>query len=142
MSDNPYQASTTSTDMPEVSIDVPEEVEKRITRAWVAGAISGSLTLVLTLLAVSGTAQLGGLNAWSFLDVTLIFGLTFGIYKKSRTCAVLMFIYYVGSKILQFVEYGSAGTGMGFGIIFAIFFGMGVAGTFQYHAIKKEAMNR
>lgn len=139
MSDNPYQASTTAIDMPETSFDVPEDVEKRITRAWVAGAISGSFTLLFTVLAVSGASQLGGMNVWSFLDVVLIFGLTFGIYKKSRTCAVLMFLYYAGSKALLFMENGAAGTGLGLGIIFIIFFGMGIAGTFQYHALKRAA---
>ena len=79
-----------------------------------------------------------GLDAWSLIDVVLIFGLTFGIYRKSRTCAVIMLIYYAGMKIMQVVTMHAIG-GLIWGIIFSYLFAMGAVGTFQYRKIKREA---
>ena len=34
-------------------------------------------------------------NPGSLFDAILIFGMTFGIYKKSRICAILIFIDFI-----------------------------------------------
>ena len=141
MNDNPYQASDTILETPELHIDIPEKVTKRILHAAVAGCISGALTLIVTLISMSGTPLMSGVGAWSLIDVVVIFGLSFGIYKKSRTCAVLMFVYFVGSKALMIVQGQNAMSGMGLGLVFAIMFGLGVSATFQYHSLMRAAKN-
>ena len=126
---NPYTAPATTS---AVSIrDVPEEILKKIKHAWVAAVISGCITLVATLVAMSGTDILG-FSAWELIDVALIFGLAFGIYRKSRACAVIMFVYFIASKILIMMETGRA-TGIFMAIIFGYYFWQGIAGTFAYH---------
>lgn len=134
--DNPYAAPAASLDAVPV-FEVPAEVLKKIKSGWVAALISGGMTLVLTLLAMSGTA-LPGVSAWQLIDVAIILALAFGIYKKSRACAVTMFVYFVASKIILLVKTGQA-SGIVMGIIFAIFFWQGIAGTFAYHQLRKEA---
>jgi hypothetical protein len=67
------------------------KANKQIKNAWIAGTISGIVTLIVTFI-----LQIRGM----LIDVLLIFGLTWGIYKKSRICAVIMFIYFILSKIL------------------------------------------
>jgi hypothetical protein len=64
-----------------------EDAEKAIKNAWIAGIISG----VITLLAIF---FLAGIDLFNLIDVALIFGLAFGIYKKSRAAAVIMLIYF------------------------------------------------
>jgi serine/threonine-protein kinase len=132
-SGNPYTAPATTS---AVSIrDVPEEILKKIKHAWVAAVISGCITLVVTLVAMSGTDILG-FSAWELIDVALIFGLAFGIYKKSRACAVIMFVYFIASKILLMMQTGRP-TGVPLAIIFAYYFWQGIAGTFAYHKLDK-----
>lgn len=128
---NPYTApATTST----VSIrDVPEEILKKIKHAWVAAVVSGCITLVATLVAMSGTDILG-FSAWELIDVALIFGLAFGIYRKSRTCAVIMFVYFIASKILITMQTGRP-SGIPLALVFGYCFWQGIAGTFAYHRL-------
>ncbi len=138
MSSNPYEAPVANVDAVETALEVPEEVEKRIRNAVGAGVISGCITLLICLIAMWQGGPIMGLDAWSLIDVVLIFGLTFGIYRKSRTCAVIMLIYYAGMKIMQVVTMHAIG-GLIWGIIFSYLFAMGAVGTFQYRKIKREA---
>ena len=78
----------------------PEElIEKHIQRAWIAAVISASMTLLLVLLAIGGVQILAGLNAWGLLDVVILSGFAFGIYKRSRVCAILLLAYAVFNEI-------------------------------------------
>jgi serine/threonine-protein kinase len=113
---------------------IPKPIADKIKNAWIAGAISGTITLVVTLFAISGSSILG-FSAWELLDVALIFGLTFGIYKKSRTCAVLMLIYFLYAKITLIAQNGVASSGIVLALVFIYYFGQGVVGTFQYHKL-------
>jgi serine/threonine-protein kinase len=136
---NPYAPPKAAVGVPEAAPadSVPLEILKKIKHAWVAGLVSGAITLLVTLLAVSGFKVLG-FDAWEFLDVALILGLTYGIYRKSRVCALLMFLYFLASKILMFVQSGKP-NGIVMGIIFLYYFGQGVAGTFAYHKHVRRA---
>ncbi|HUJ19713.1 MAG TPA: hypothetical protein VL197_17125 [Nitrospirota bacterium] len=103
-----------------------------IKKAWMAGIISGVLTLIVTLAAMSGHSIMG-FTALNLVDAVLIFGLSFGIYKKSRTCAVIMLIYFIGSKIYLWKETGSL-AGFPLAALFGYYFYQGVTGTFDYHS--------
>ena len=100
--------------------------KKSIRNACIAGTISGVLTLLVTLISASGV-DIPGLDfdLWNLFDVLLIFGLTFGIYKKNRVCAVLMFVYFVGSKVLMWKESGSV-SGLSMAALFGYFFLQGI----------------
>jgi len=120
------------------------KTRQQIKNAWVAGLCSGGLTLALTLVAVSNpdALQRFGINAWNFVDVVLIFGLTFGIYLKNRVCAVLMLVYFVASKVFQLSSGAINPAGLVIAGLFAYCFFDGVRGTFTYHRLmnaQKEA---
>ena len=111
--------------------------EKAIKTAWSAGIISGVLTLIVTLVAMAGHDLLG-MSAWNLLDVAVIAGLTFGIYRKSRTCAVVMLVYFIGSKLLIWSETKSV-SGLPMALIFCWFFYQGMRGTFAWHGLNAGA---
>ena len=113
--------------------------KKQIRNACIAGTISGVLTLLVTLISASGV-DIPGLDfdLWNLFDVLLIFGLTFGIYNKNRVCAVLMLVYFVGSKVLMWKESGSV-SGLGMAALFGYFFLQGILGTFAYHRTHETA---
>lgn len=133
VSENPYTAPKSNVALPTLEPAVPAAILKKIKNAWVAGIVSGCITLAVTLLAIFGTSLLG-FSAWELFDVALIFGLTFGIFKKSRTCAVLMLTYFVCSKILMMVSGHMNGLPMA--VVFIYFYFQGVLGTFAYHKHK------
>ncbi|MFM7910222.1 MAG: hypothetical protein ACKPA9_35320 [Microcystis sp.] len=105
-----------------------KKANNQIKTAWITGTISGVMTLLGTLF----------LNIPDlFIDVVLTFGLSFGIYKKSRICAVIMFGYYIASRIFFWEILKGNPLGLIVSIAFIYFFWQGVQGTFAYHKITK-----
>jgi hypothetical protein len=134
MSENPenrYAPPEADVALPAVEPQVPKATLRKIRNAWIAGLISAGMTLLLVLLAVAGTS-IAGFTGWEIVDVALILGLTFGIYRKSRVCAVLMLVYFVVSKVLLILETGQA-SGIVLALVFFYYYAQGVAGTFAYH---------
>lgn len=110
---------------------VPDKIAKKIKYAWIAGLVSISITVILTLISMSGTDILG-LDAWAFVDVALMVAFTFGIYKKSRVSAILMLTLFAANKVIFWFEAGTD-SGLPFALVFLWIYTQGVIGTFQYH---------
>src|SRR4051812_6474798 len=74
----------------------------KIRSAAGAAVIVAGVTLFVVVLGLAGVTTFSslGLDIWALVDVVLVAGLAYGIYRKSRICAVVMFVYFVGSKIL------------------------------------------
>jgi serine/threonine-protein kinase len=135
--DNPYAPPKSNVDKAvDADLEVPREILKKIRQAVIAAAISCAITTIFTLIAIAGTSVLG-FTAWELVDVALIAGLAYGIHRKSRACAVLMFVYFVGAKIYMIMQ-GGKPTGMVVALIFLYYYALGVQGTFQYHAWVKQ----
>jgi serine/threonine-protein kinase len=98
--------------------------------------VSAGFTLVVTLVAMSGVKVLG-FSAWELSDVAFIGGMAYGIYRRSRICAVLMLLYFIASKIIISVTLGRP-SGLAMGLVFVYFFWQGVVGTFEYHKLEKH----
>jgi len=114
---------------------VPDAVLKKIRNAWIASLISSALTTVMILLKLSGLG-VGPFSAIDGIDVLFMLGMAFGISRKSRTCAVLMFCYFMLSKYLLIKATGQL-NGLLVGAVFLYFYAMGAVGTFEYHKLRK-----
>ncbi|MBC3880680.1 hypothetical protein H8K35_02835 [Undibacterium sp. LX40W] len=136
MQTNTYSPPVADVEIEPAKIEVPDIILKRIKNAWITGIVSGSITLIFTLIAMNGS-QILGFSIWNLSDVALIFGLTFGIYKKSRACAVAMLAYFLLSKIIVIAQTGSFNGGI-LAIVFIYYYVYGVIGTFAYHKHLKE----
>ncbi len=137
MKSTPYETPKANLVSPE-SIEVPNDILKKIKGGWIVALISGVMTIALIGIAM-GTGALGNLfDWWSSLDVVLIFALAFGIYKKSRTAATIMFVYFLLSKIWFIVETGKP-SGIVLSLVFLYFYLQAMIGTYQYHKFVKEA---
>jgi serine/threonine-protein kinase len=102
---------------------VSEAPDPRIKNAVAAGAICAVLTALASLL--MGPAML--------VDAALVAGLTFGVSRRSRACAVVLLVYYVAAKIYMLSQAG-APRGIFVSILFAWYFLQGVQATFAAHA--------
>ena len=110
------------------------KAEKHIKNAWIAGIISASATLLLAAVAsFSETYRFkSGLDTWSLFDVAIIAGLAFGIYKKSRFCALSLLVYFVLAKLAFAAQSGKFHHGIG-ALLFGYFYFQGTRAAFQIH---------
>ncbi len=109
-----------------------DKAKGAITSAWIAGAISGVITVIVSLKGAFG------FNQWNLIDAFIMFALAFGVYKKSRISAILLFIFWIGGRILMIVEEpGTIGGALVMAILFGFWFFQGIRGTFAYHRIVK-----
>ena len=136
MESNPYKAPTVKLDVEEYELESPPEIAKKIKGAWITGLVSAGMTLVFVGLAMMGKSMLG-VDAWALVDVALMAGLSYGVYRKSRTCAILLLALFALNKVLMYME-SSAVSGLLLTLLFFYFFIQGVVGTFQYHRWKRE----
>ncbi len=100
-----------------------------ITCGWIAAVIAGFFT---TLCVMTGCF---GLNKYNIVDMALLFGLAYGVYRRSRTCAVLLLAYDVASQAMLFRlgHQPSAVALVSAGVFFTAY-ALGVIGTFVAHA--------
>jgi hypothetical protein len=73
--------------------------EKHVTRAWMAATISAGLTLILGVLAAAGVIGLPGINGWILVDAGILAALAYGVWKRSRVCALLLLVYAITNEI-------------------------------------------
>jgi len=112
--------------------------EKAIKNGWIAACVSMGMTAIIMMISLSSTgvdlgpAIDGGLVL--LIDVALMAVLAFFMYRKSRTAATIMFVYFLASKALQFMAGDFRGIAMG--VIFLFFYGRAVWGTFTWHRLQ------
>jgi serine/threonine-protein kinase len=111
-------------------------IDKKIKRARIAAMISGIITLAgaTTLIYKQHEFHFSLFNMLSLVDTFIIFSLAYGIYKKSRLCAVLMFEYFLLSKLFNMSISSHINVGAVLvGSVFLYFLFQGITGTFAYH---------
>ncbi len=110
--------------------------QKMIRAAFWAAIVSGVLTAIISLIAAGGT-PIAGFSAWNLFDAIFIFGMAYGISKRSRTCAVLMLAYWIANLVIGFIENPGFSGSIPMSLLFAVFYTEGVIGTFTYHKLIK-----
>jgi len=78
------------------SLDLPR---KHVTRAWMAATISAGLTLVFSIAGALGIIALPGYDAWNLIDVVILAALAYGVWRRSRVCAVLLLLYGIANEV-------------------------------------------
>jgi hypothetical protein len=115
------------------------EAIKATKNGAIAACISGTLTLGIVLVAIFSNSN-GAIRLWNdpsnFFDIILIFGCAYGIYKKSRASAIILFVYFIISKIFIGIETGKL-SGIGLGLVFLYFYGKAIQGSFVFHKLEK-----
>ena len=134
-SENVYAAPQTDLTPPDIA--VPDDILKKIKTGWVVALISAALTLVLTGIAINGTSVMG-FTAWNGVDALIALALAFGIYKKSRVCAVIMLVYFMAAKLIMISQTGRF-DGIVMAVVFLVCYFQAVMGTFAYHRFIKDA---
>jgi serine/threonine-protein kinase len=135
-----YDFSTKTHKSPYFHQKLPPEIKqatsdkKHIKYAWIAAVVSGSLTLLFVLIAIGGSPLFPGFGAANLLDVALLYGFAFGVYRHSRVCAILLASYGVFNAFYMASQ-------TGFSIIQFVllyFYCRAVPATFTYHKLERS----
>ncbi len=117
------------------------EAEEQIGKAWKAGLAVSILSLLLSMV-LFFAGPFMGIPWWAVLiEALMVLGLTYGVRRNSRTCAILLFVLYIADKIPYWTGKG-AGGGIYMWIltfVIAYWFLMAIFGTFAWHKINKLA---
>ncbi len=118
-----------------------EKAQKLIRNAWIAGIVSGTGTIIMMLIGMASK----DIGYFTIVDVLLFYGLSFGIYKRSRACAIAMVVYFIFGKIDFIIRRLEDVMGSTHGMIFTsvaiaflYFYSQGVRGTFVYHKLTNK----
>ncbi len=105
-----------------------QDAEKAVKDAWIVSLVAIGATVLLTMIYASG-AGIGYVDWWNWLDLIILAGLAYGIWRKSGWSAIIMAFYFLGSRIVLWVN-ESAFIGAPIALIFAYFFWRGARGAF------------
>lgn len=112
-----------------------KQAKAKITRCVIAGLISCAMTLVLNFMLL----DYGAMDLWAYVDIFIALALTFGIYRKSRVCAISLFCFFLLSKVVIFMVIPEeAVRSLMMSIIFLVAYWQGIQGTFAYHKLMKK----
>lgn len=120
---------------------VPSEIDKAISNikiAWIAGVVMGGWGLIASLSSLSkDDATYSGIFVIMIgVFWFVVLGLSYGIYKKSRTCSITMLVLFVIS-CLGNAKQGNVVTAL-LAVIMCYPLYKGLNGTFAYHKLVNE----
>ncbi|WP_027624797.1 hypothetical protein [Clostridium lundense] len=115
-----------------------EKALKCIKSAWRL-AIACSLIKLIAIIAITRISNFGFLELilYTLIFIILDLGLAFGVYKKSRICAVILFVYFTLSQLHMLSNGMNNIVGLILSLAFATCFFQGIRGTIYYHKNKK-----
>jgi len=112
-------------------------------RATRHGAIAGFLSATVTFVTLTASpfvprsSKLASFNdPWTIFDVALAAGLAYGVLRKSRTAALLLFTYFVAAKIYM-AGLLTRPAALGMTLVLLYFFGRAIRGSFAYHRLRR-----
>jgi hypothetical protein len=106
--------------------------ERMVACGWSAAIIAGLFMLVLALTA---GLRLAWLNA---VVAVALFALAYGIYRRSRVCAVIVFInHLLGIASLLRLPQSIPPVEVAAALVLGVLYLLGIVGTFSHHARRR-----
>ncbi|MEL7023950.1 MAG: hypothetical protein AAGL69_09410 [Pseudomonadota bacterium] len=105
----------------------------------IAACVSAGISSVVAGIAILTDAggELAVFNDPLYVvDVVFLLLLAFGMYRKSRTAAVLAFVYFLASKAILATDSGQL-SGLPLSLLFLYFFGNAARGAFVFHRLER-----
>ena len=115
--------------------------ERMVACGWIAALINAALTVVVLAIILSRQQTRSMMPFLSLADVGLLLALAYGIYRRSRACAIAALAYFLVSTAFLFGEGASASPAFIARTLFlAVLYVLGVIGTFVHHARRRPAV--
>lgn len=117
---------------------------KEAIKATKNGAIAGCVYAFYNSLGAFFALFIFGDNGFSdyndpliFFDVAIILALAYGVYKKSRIAAVVLFFLYLYVVVMSALETGFMASRIVISLLFLFYYGAAIQGAFVFHRIEK-----
>ena len=113
-----------------------ESCEKAIRNGGIAALISAGVTAIFGILGffIQTDGDLGYLlDPWILLDVVFVIVLAICVFRKSRVASTVLFVYFIISKVIMWMDPG-APRGIFLSIIFFLFYLTAMRGTYAWHS--------
>lgn len=112
--------------------------EEMIKQGWIAGVVVGSITFLTWFIAMlrnDSSVQGINLTIYNFIDILGLFALAYGMFRKSRICAITLTSYFILIKIIHItlLPYPQNIFSIIGLLIFSPFFIRATIGTFNNH---------
>lgn len=115
------------------------EAKKATKNGAIAGCIFGAANLAAFFSGIYTNAE-EVLGLWHdplvFFDVLIILACAYGIYNKSRSAAVLLFLYFILGRIVFSIQTAQT-PNIFLPLVFLYFNGKAIQGAFVYHKFEK-----
>jgi hypothetical protein len=122
-----------------------ESCAKAIRNGGIAAMISAAISSAFGVAGFFTSSSNKDLNyvldPWLLVDVALIVVLGMFIFRKSRIAAMLMVVYFAGSKLLMWAEIGEP-KGLLMSLIFLLLYVIAMRATYIWHSKYREAAIR
>lgn len=112
--------------------------EQLINMGFAAGLLMagfGVVGIIMPYLRGPESQYYGHTSIWNLWDVGIGSGLAYGIYRKSRICAVLLLIYYLLDQIYIFSTGQFKVTSILWAFLFLWLLSSAILGAFRYHKL-------
>jgi len=113
--------------------------EKAIMSGFVAAAFVACVTAAIALVSIFLHKPILGIDGFGLVDATIFAAIGFGIYRKSRSSAVLGLVVYLVERIYMTVTNGASSSAGVMTIILSLAFVHGIRGTFAYRKLSGQA---
>jgi hypothetical protein len=118
------------------SITDEESARKAAKQGVIAAGFVAVITALFATISMAGTTVMN-ISAWAYIDAVIFAAIAFGIYKMSRTAAVLGLLLYLLEKLMMLSSIRPASIFL-IGILIIAFVNS-VRGTFAYHRIISQS---
>ena len=95
------------------------------------------IALISIIVLMMNNFSFSGVIIGILIYIILNFGLAFGVYKKSRICAVILFIIFISGSIRMLINDDNNLIKFILSVAFAACYFQGIIGTIYYHKNKK-----
>ena len=113
---------------------ITEVIAKRLTLLAAGLSVyAGVITAVAIGLGDPGTSYFG------LIDISIFLALAYGVYRKSRTAAIILFAYHLLNRVTVYLQTAELGDVFNVATItYGVIFFLGILGAFAHHAIAAE----
>jgi hypothetical protein len=104
--------------------------ERMVACGWLAASAAGFL-----MIAMAFYAPAGALRLVYFLGAAVLFALAYGIYRRSRVCAIVVLAnHFLGVVGLVFQPHAVPPVQIAIALVLGVLYVLGVIGTFVHQA--------
>lgn len=109
--------------------------ELHITQAWIGACIAAALAALMLLHSLRQGLLPGPLLLFMGAGVLILLALAFGVYRKSRVCAVLLLLHQLCGLAVA-ARLGTLTITVLIALVFCYLFAQGAFGCFRYQRLK------